>query len=169
MLMWCNLLPCLASISHPILYIAWHQCFHIQPFVSTQRNLHPLDYLTACVSLFLSFCLLYFHWSDYWHSPIILPTALPLHYGIGDTVTLSFPLISSHELHLVNFIVNEDLKRWIGNNNNQLCSMAPWLLRNKWEITERKRIFCKILVELLNVQKNHQFQQHISNMNANKA
>ena len=47
--------------------------------------------------------------------------------------------------------------------------MAPWLLRNKREITERKRIFCEILAELLNVQKNHQFQQHISNMNANKA
>ena len=84
-------------------------------------------------------------------------------------MTLSFPLISSHELHLVNFIVDEDLKRWIGNNNNQLCSMVPWLLRNKQEITERKRIFCKILVELLKVQKNHQFQQHISNMSANKA
>ena len=50
-----------SAISHlPLM----HQCFHVQPFICTRCNLHPLDYLTAHVFSF-SFFLLYFHWSNY--------------------------------------------------------------------------------------------------------
>ena len=54
----------------------------------------------------------------------------------------------------------KDLKRWIG---KIIINYALRLLRNKWEMTERKGIYRKILVALLHLQKNHYVRLQGSN------